>query len=101
MMSFMYGILMDHFAISSGTNVFLHRIPPQNVQVQSPPRIISDSTENTIFASVGTSRDLFCRAEGVPEPTISWEKDHLPVLPNNFRLSSDKFDLSTVQVSVS
>ncbi|KAL3078999.1 hypothetical protein niasHS_014781 [Heterodera schachtii] len=56
-----------------------------SLKVQSPPRIISaDSVENAIFASVGSSRDLLCSAEGVPEPMINWEKDHLPILPNNF-----------------
>uniref|UniRef100_A0A914H3L7 Ig-like domain-containing protein n=1 Tax=Globodera rostochiensis TaxID=31243 RepID=A0A914H3L7_GLORO len=61
-----------------------------SLKVQTPPRIISDSTEKVIFTSIGASRDLFCFAEGVPEPTLSWEKDHLPVLPNNFSFIDPK-----------
>ena len=49
------------------------------LEVQSPPKIISD-VPGTIDVVLNHMVEIPCKAQGIPDPIVTWEKDDFQVI---------------------
>ena len=68
-----------------------------DVKVKVPP-VMKENTEPLVSAEVDKEAELFCEAEGFPNPKITWKRQDGTLLPNGKEtVTNNKLVISKVQ----